>query len=59
VEWKRPGAAPDTAEMELYDFQTDPEETENLAGKKPKVVAELRAMLARQPEAKPQFRSSQ
>jgi iduronate 2-sulfatase len=59
VEWKRPGAAPDTAEMELYDFQTDPEETENLAGKKPKVVAELRAMLARQPEAKPQFRLSQ
>ena len=56
VEWKRPGAPADTAELELYDYKTDPEETENLAGKKPKVVAELRGILAKQPEAKPQFK---
>ena len=31
VEWKQPGAAPDTADIELYDYQTDPAETRNLA----------------------------
>jgi iduronate 2-sulfatase len=55
VEWKKPGAAPDTAVLELYDYRTDPEETRNLAAEKPKIVAELRALLARQPEAKPQW----
>lgn len=56
VEWKKPGAAPETAVLELYDYQTDPEETLNLADAQPKVVAELRALLAAQPEAKPQLR---
>jgi iduronate 2-sulfatase len=59
VEWKRPGAAPETADLELYDYKSDPEETKNLAREKPKVVAQLRAILAKQPEAKPQFRSPQ
>ena len=36
VEWKLPG--------------TDPLETQNLAATQPKIVAQLRAMLARQPE---------
>jgi len=54
VEWKKPGAPADTAVLELYDYQTDPEETKNLAAEQPAVVAQLRAMLARQPEAKPQ-----
>jgi iduronate 2-sulfatase len=57
VEWKRPGAPADTADLELYDYKTDPEEIENLARKKLKVVAELRAILAKQPEARPQFRA--
>lgn len=51
VEWKRPGESPETAELELYDYQADPAETENLAKKKPAVVKELRAILARHPEA--------
>ena len=58
VEWKEIGAAPDTAELELYDYETDPAETKNLAADQPKIVAQLRAILANQPEAKPQVRSA-
>ncbi len=53
VEWKRPGALADTAELELYDYESDPLETKNLAAFQPQVVAELRAILARHPEAVP------
>jgi iduronate 2-sulfatase len=56
VEWKQPGAAPDTADLELYDYQADPGETRNLAPDEPSVVAKLRAVLAAQGEAKPQVR---
>ncbi|MBI5385357.1 MAG: sulfatase-like hydrolase/transferase [Verrucomicrobia bacterium] len=56
VEWKKPGAAADTGIPELYDYQTDPEETKNLAAEQPEVVAQLRGLLARQPEAKPQLK---
>lgn len=52
VEWKISGKAPETAEIELYDYQEDPLETKNLAADKPEVVAELRAILAKHPEAK-------
>jgi iduronate 2-sulfatase len=55
VEWKKPGAAADTAEFELYDYQADPLEMKNLAADQPEVVAQLRALLAKHPEAKPQF----
>jgi iduronate 2-sulfatase len=55
VEWKKPGASPDTAEFELYDYQADPLEMKNLAADQPEVVAQLRALLAKHPEAKPQF----
>ena len=55
VEWKRAGAAPDTAILELYDYEADPGETRNLADSKPEIVAQLRGILARQPEAKPQL----
>jgi iduronate 2-sulfatase len=51
VEWKRPGAAPDTAEFELYDYETDSGETRNLASSRPDVVVALRNILARHPEA--------
>jgi iduronate 2-sulfatase len=51
VEWKLPGALPSTAQIELYDYETDPLETQNLAATKPEVVTQLRAILARQPEA--------
>jgi len=55
VEWKKPGAAHDTADLELYDYQADPLETKNLASSQPEVVAKLRAILAKQPEGKPQI----
>ena len=41
------------AELELYDYQTDPDETKNLAAEQPEVVASLRAILERSGEAKP------
>jgi len=42
--------------LTLYDYQDDPLETRNLAANKPEVVAELRAILAKHPEAKPQVK---
>jgi iduronate 2-sulfatase len=56
VEWKKIGAAADTAELELYDYAADPAETKNLVDSQPEVVAKLRAMLATHPEAKPALR---
>lgn len=53
VEWKPAGAPPETAELELYDYEADPLETKNLAAAQPEVVAQLRAILARHPEALP------
>ncbi len=49
VEWSNPGDARGSAEYELYDYETDPLETENLAAKKPEVVAELKRKLAGYP----------
>ena len=57
VEWKVPGASPDTAEWELYDYVNDPLETKNLAATQPETVAKLRALLATHPEAKPPWRA--
>jgi iduronate 2-sulfatase len=51
VEWKVPGASPETAELELYDYETDPLETRNLAAAQPETVRRLREILARHPEA--------
>jgi iduronate 2-sulfatase len=58
VEWKPAGALADTAELELYDYKKDPDETKNLAAKKPDVVKKLRALLIQQPEAKPQIKTN-
>ena len=55
VEWKVPGAEPESADLELYDYQEDPLERKNLASEHPEVVAKLRSILAAQPEAKPQI----
>lgn len=54
VEWKKIGADGGAAEFELYDYQTDPLETRNLAAEQPLVLQRLRAILATHPEAKPQ-----
>lgn len=56
VEWKVPGAAADTAELELYDYQKDPLETKNLAADRAEIVSRMRELLATQPEAKPQIK---
>lgn len=56
VEWKVPGEADQQADIELYDYQLDPLETENVAAQFPEIVASMRAELAIQPEAKPQFK---
>lgn len=55
VEWKKIGAPAETADLELYDYETDPLETQNIAKQQPKIVAALRALLAKHPEAKPQI----
>ena len=52
VEWKKPGAAAPTADLELYDYRQDPEETRNRAQDQPEIVAKLLAILATHPEAK-------
>jgi iduronate 2-sulfatase len=57
VEWKQPGASPETAEYELYDYRADPAETANLADSQPAVVARLRGLLATHPEARPQLKT--
>ncbi|MBL8815213.1 MAG: sulfatase-like hydrolase/transferase [Planctomyces sp.] len=50
VEWRNGDETPETAELELYDYETDPLETRNLASEQPDVVAELRAILAEYPQ---------
>lgn len=56
VEWKKIGAPANTADLELYDYETDPLETKNLAATQPEVVASLRAMLDREPSPRPPIR---
>ncbi len=51
VEWKEIGADAATAEYELYDYILDPRERTNVAREQPKVLAELKGILARHPEA--------
>ena len=53
VEWKKPGAPPESALLELYDYETDPLEARNHAADQPQVVKQLRAMLERHGEAMP------
>ena len=55
VEWKEPNDPPEKAAIELYDYQADPLEKKNLAKENPELVAQLRAILAKLPEAKPQM----
>lgn len=55
VEWKPAGAPADQAVYELYDYEADPLESKNLAAEQPAVVAELKPLLAKHPEAKPQI----
>lgn len=58
VEWKVPDASIETAEHELYDYETDPLETENIAGQQLEVLGILKEILATHPEAKPQIKAT-
>ena len=51
VEWKKPGAPASTAQFELYDYKDHPVEQRNLAPDQEKVLAQLKGILARYPEA--------
>lgn len=51
VEWKAIGDASNKAIYELYDYETDPIETRNLAAEQPVIVNELKGKLAKYPEA--------
>ena len=53
VEWRPADGSDAPAELELYDYATDPNETANQAAAHPEVVAQLREILARQPAARP------
>lgn len=53
VEWKKQGEPPESAELELYDYVSDPLETKNLADDRPQVVKEMRTILAKYPDALP------
>lgn len=57
VEWNAFGAAPEAAELELYDYESDPRETRNLATEHPAVVAELRSYLKTHPAPRPQIKT--
>lgn len=58
VEWKKIGSDASTADLELYDFTSDPLETKNIAASQPELTAKLQAMLSEYGEAKPQIRSA-
>jgi iduronate 2-sulfatase len=50
VEWNKAGGSPDEAEIELYDYETDPLESRNHAQDNPEIVARLRKTLAAYPK---------
>ncbi|MEZ6090721.1 MAG: sulfatase [Pirellulaceae bacterium] len=58
IEWKVPGKPSASAEIELYDYQEDPNETLNQAGRQPDVVKAMRERLNEHPEAKKQYRAT-
>ena len=50
VEWKKIGRPQDKAVFELYDYQTDPHETQNQVALQPDAVAALKRILATYPQ---------
>ncbi|MFN6302954.1 MAG: sulfatase-like hydrolase/transferase [Planctomycetota bacterium] len=58
VQWKAWDAPNDLSDWELYDYQSDPTETKNLADDAPQVVAGLRKLLETHPAAKAPVKSA-
>jgi iduronate 2-sulfatase len=58
VEWNEIGAAAEESEIELYDYQSDPLETRNVAEMNPEVVSAMRAELAKQTAPQPQWKAA-
>lgn len=52
IEWTRINGPKEAKTYELYDYAEDPLEKRNIAGEEPGVVASLKKILARYPEAK-------
>ena len=50
VEWRAWDGAEDSIEYELYDYQTDPNETQNRASDNPEIVKKLAETLSRYPQ---------
>ncbi len=59
VQWKEFGVDEGPVDIELYDYETDPLETENIAADRPDVVERMLGYLAEQPEPKPQWQNQQ
>ncbi len=57
VEWRGIGQPEASAEYELYDYETDPLETKNLAAARPGQVERLKAILATYPPPRPRQRA--
>lgn len=58
VQWKVPGERDRNAEIELYNYQTDPLETKNIAAEFPAIVGEFLQRLGQQGEAKKQWKAA-
>jgi iduronate 2-sulfatase len=52
VEWRPVDGSPAEPDLELYDYQTNPDERVNLAAEQPEVVTKLQKILARHPAPK-------
>jgi len=58
VEWNEVGDTLGAAEIELYDYQTDPLETRNIAADHPEIVAAKMKQLQQQAPPRPQWKKS-
>jgi len=58
IEWLPFGKSATEAIYELYDFQEDPLETRNIADSDPAALAQMKALLAREPAAVPQVKKN-
>jgi len=58
VQWLPFGAPPPQPDIELYDYETDPLESVNIAAEQPALVARFQALLDQYPAAKPPLKAT-